>query len=242
MRTRKLLVLVLLVVVIGTSAAIIVEAQTRVPLGERLAAIFLGGRAQANSLVQINGEPIAEEEFLLRLEVAKGNLETMKSIASDPTNPFAAAVQPRLDLLEQYGPKIGALAGLIQDSVLLQEAKRRGLLVPLEEAKQYAEEIRAALPKEALQNPDYQALANTLGEERYWAEYAVSRYQRDLTIAALKKDLAKGRTAEDALQAFQMLRLQAVEEAKIEILSRDYLQDSDVSGAISYLKEYWALQ
>lgn len=88
---------------------------------------------------------------------------------------------------------------MLYDNIILSDAQQKGVLVSIEEAKKYADNIRLSY-NEYESSPDKQQLENfisAMGEDYYWNVYAPQKYQIGLSAIKLKKLVMTGSSDEE---------------------------------------------
>jgi len=226
--TKKVLIVILSLCFIALITTIAVS-QTRA----RSIAEFIKKEDSKEIVMTINSKGISKSEFLAAVEVQKRNIEKMKiekqKISTFPEtknrNNFIKQIDKKLALGEN---KLAA-AKLLYETIIFTEAEQKGVLVSLDEAKQYADNLRQTKLEEQPDDPELNDFISALGEDYYWNSYAPKKYQIGLSAAKLKQNVTQKSTSEEIQKVWYEYLTQCANNADIDIkdnsinVSRDEL-------------------
>lgn len=194
---------------------------------KKIAAIRVNSELNTPAL-KVGGVLYTKADYLVKVEQVKANMDRMRSIiASD--GPTKGNNQKLLRIMEAYTPETIALASLVLEGVIIEDAPKRGVIVSAEEARNFAKEMRTAF--EANPNPEIMPLIDAMGKETYWNEYAPKGYEKDLIVRKYKN------TFEDGMDFYQTV-VDLIETANVNILVKDLMPEYKLSTVRQYLLEY----
>jgi hypothetical protein len=191
-----------------------------------------------DEFVTVNGEQIAEEDFLVR--VASVEQSMMMLSAGEELGGLDEGVY---ELLQRTPAETIALASLILDMALFQEAVERGHLPDSEMISQQVEQERQIFEMveedpeqfgiDEAEVASYRENVDEIGEERYWNEYVPQIMEQQIAVQQLQMSVSP-----DGGDWFEVQR-QVFDDAEVEIADPDRIAPATVPDARAYLDQLW---
>jgi hypothetical protein len=207
-------------------------------LGERTIA------AITDELVLVNGDAIHEEEFTARVATVEQNVLMLRAQVemSDERDPIA---EEFLDLMDSTAAETIALASLILDVAIYQEAVGRGFQPDSALIEEHVRQERATFemieedPAQfgvAQEDVDaYREHIDEVGEGRYWSEYYPQLIEQRFAVDQLRNAVAGH--GQDWLTVQQEI----FHEADVAVLDDEAIAPATVPDARRYLDAIWVL-
>ena len=200
--------------------------------------------ADIDEFVLVNGDEVAEADFISRLASVEQSMVMLQAQAETAPNDDEQTNE-LLDILEVTPAETIALASLILDMAIYQEAVERGHLPDREVITQQVEQERQTFEMiEA--DPDqfgvdpadverYRDNIEEIGEARYWSEYYPQIMEQQMAVQQLQ--MATQQTGEDWIE----IQRSAFNGAEIVLGDPDAVSPATVTDAGAYLNRIWEL-
>jgi hypothetical protein len=210
-----------------------------------LSADELGGSATASDadvFVLVNGHEVLESDFITRVATVEQNVVMLQAQAEsmpDQDNPTATV----LEIMDSTPPETIALASLILDKVIFQEAIDRGHLPDREMVTQQVEQEREVFEM-IEQDPEeygveqsavdsYREQVEEIGEDRYWNEFYPQIIEQQAALQQFQMEVSQ--TGEDWI----VIQRDVFNEANVQIGEPEQVAPATVEDARTYLNSVW---
>jgi hypothetical protein len=201
--------------------------------------------ADIDEFVLVNGEEVSESDFVTRVATVEQNLVMLAAQAENEPGDSALA-ESMLEIMEDTPAETIALASLILDKVLYQEAIARGhmpdeqmIAEQIEQERTMFEMIEAdpgqfGVEESAVEN--YRENIESIGgEEVYWNEHYPQVMEQQITMQQFQ--MAAGQEGEDWIE----IQRQAFDDADVQIGDPEDVAPATVYDAGAYLNAVWSL-
>lgn len=208
-----------------------------------------GGESQAadagdEEFILVNGDEIPEGEFTSRVATVEQNIVMLNAQAENlpEDDPF---VESLLEIMDATPPETVALASLILDTAVYQEAVDRGHQPDMEVIQAQVEQERelfAAIEENPAEFDideesvaDYRENIEEVGEEAYWTEHYPSILEQQVTVESLQAEV------EGSDEDWVSIQRDAFRSAEVEINDPDAVDPATHEDARSYMEAIWEL-
>lgn len=204
-----------------------------------------GGSAtasNADAFMVVDGHEVLETDFTTRVATVEQNIVMLQAQAetmSDEDNPTLTV----LEIMESTPPETIALASLILDKVIFQEAIDRGHLPDREMVTQQVEQERQVFEL-IEQNPEeydvdqaavdrYREQVDEVGEDRYWNEFYPQIIEQQTALQQFQMEVDQ--TGEDWI----VIQRDVFNQASVQVGEPEDIAPATVEDARSYLNGVW---
>jgi parvulin-like peptidyl-prolyl isomerase len=199
--------------------------------------------ADIDEFVLVNGHEVAEADFVTRVAAVEQNMLTLRT-QSETAPDGGALAESILDIMVETPVETIALASLILDKAIYQEAIERGHLPDEQVIAQQVDQERTMFEM-IEENPEqfgiaqedvdrYRANIEDIGgEERYWNEFYPQVMEQQIAVQQLQ--MTAGQEGEDWIQ----IQRQAFNGAEVQVGDPDRIAPATVSAAGDYLHQVW---
>lgn len=198
-----------------------------------------------DSILTVNGEPVEESAFLTRVATVEQNVVMLEAQAGNAPEGNELA-ESMLAILQETPVETIALASLIMDEALYQEAIARGhqpdeeqITAQIEQERETFEMIEADPEQfgvdEAAIEQYRENIEDAGGEDRYWNEHYPRVMRQQMTMQQFQ--MAAGQSEEEWIG----VQRQAFNEADVQIDDAERIAPATVSDAGEYLNRIWEL-
>lgn len=198
-----------------------------------------------DEFVLVNGDEVGETDFQSRVATVEQNVMMLTAQADSVPegSPQADSLQQTLEIMGSTPPETVALASLILDTAIYQEAVERGHLPDPEMIAQQVEQERQAFemiesdPEQF--NVDesdvarYRANVDEVGEDVYWNETFPQILEQQAAVQQFQT--AASEEGEDWID----VQRQVFENADVQVGDPDAIAPATVADAGAYLNEIW---
>lgn len=197
-----------------------------------------------DGVVQVNGQSISDSEFTGRVATVEQNLITLTAQAESlpDDEPF---VDSLLELIDTTPPETVALASLILDTAIYQEALERGhepdsdvIRAQVQQERELFEMIEEN-PEEFGAAPEnvaaYRENIDEIGEEAYWNEHYPQVIEQQTAVEELQAEVTESGEDWNALQQ------EAFRNAEVQINDHDAIAPANIEDAESYMESIWEM-
>lgn len=197
-----------------------------------------------NDFILVNGDEVTEEEFASRVATVEQNLVMLTAQAESmpEDQPFMLEL---VDIMETTPPETVALASLVLDIAIYQEALSRGHEPDSAVIRGQVEQERELFamieddPEEFGVDEEnvsaYRENIEEVGEERYWSEHYPEILEKQTAVQELQSDVSE--TDED----WTALQQEVYRNAEVEISDPDAVAPATVEEAGAYMQSVWDL-
>jgi hypothetical protein len=217
MKQFMILISTVLIILIGSTVASTSSPDSQLAEFIKSSKTVQGGN---DIVMTINGKSILHSEYLVAVELQKENIKKLTN-TKEKLNKTAVNSSENSKYLKKINQKIQlgenqlALAYLVHQYAIVDEAQNKGMLVSLEEAKQFAANVRKTYENDPYaEGKDF---ISVLGDEYYWNEYAPQKYQIYLSEAKLKKSVATSSNKLENEKNWDQYLFNLVKSSNIEI-------------------------
>jgi hypothetical protein len=210
-----------------------------------LSASEFGGsntRSNTDAFILVNGHEVQETDFTTRLATVERNVAMLQAEAESTQRDVNSATSV-LEIMESTSSETIALASLILDKVIFQEAIDRGHLPDAEQVAQQVEQEREIFEMiEA--DPDqfgvdqavvdnYRQNVEDIGEDVFWNEHFPQIIEQQHALQQFQIEVSQ--TGEDWI----VIQREAFNAADVQIGDPDKIAPATVSTASEYLNTVW---
>jgi hypothetical protein len=190
-------------------------------------------------LLQIGAFVVTQADLQQRIAATEQERTWMQNqLASDSldVNPAMRSVfQSSLELSDKYGVDAVALAKVITEYALADEAMRRGFSASLEDINQRVEHDRQVV--EAGGAPDMAAFVAVIGVDRFWSTIYPATIERAIVTDALHAATLADVPTDQQVQAWSEVQRQAISNTKLTIIDPAALDDAALASALAVADE-----
>jgi hypothetical protein len=204
---------------------------------------YVRASTEEDPVLRIGEWFVTEAEFREQIAAYMHQYEWMQAQLADlnQRNPgIAQAFSERLTLGERYSLETIALARLISDYALADEAVRRGYGATTEEVDQRVQHDRALVEQGLL--PELEAYITVLGEKHYWDEIYPALIARTIAHEKLTSASLRGRSPQEASEIWLRIQHDAIRVTTVTIIVPEVLGDATVDAALRCLAEGQQIQ
>jgi hypothetical protein len=190
-------------------------------------------------LLQVGAFVVTQADLQQRIAATEQERTWMQDqLASDSldVNPAMRSVfESSLALSEKYGVDAVALAKVITEYSLADEAMRRGFSASPEDINQRVEHDRQAV--EEGNAPDMAAFVAVIGVDRFWSTIYPATIKRAIVTDALHAATLADVPADEQLQVWSDVERQAISDVKLTIIDPAALDDAALASALAVADE-----
>lgn len=195
------------------------------------------------ALMTVNGEPVGEADFSARVATVEQNVVMLEAQAENAPEENDLA-NSMLEILHETPAETVALASLILDEALYQEAISRGhqpdeqqIASQVEQERETFEMIEAD-PEEFGVEPEaverYRDNIDEVGgDDRYWNEHYPRVIEQQITMQQFQS------AAEQDGENWIEIQRQAFDDADVEVSDSETIAPATVADAGEYLDSIW---
>lgn len=202
------------------------------------------GSADEEGFILVNGDEVTEGEFTSRVATVEQNLVMLTAQAE--SMPDDQPLMSRLvDIMENTPPETVALASLVLDLAIYQEALNRGhepdsavIRGQVEQERELfgmIEENPEEFGVDAENVAAYRENIEEVGEERYWTEHYPEILEKQSAVQELQA------AVEESDEDWTALQQEVYRNADVEINDPDAIAPATVEGALTYMESVWEL-
>lgn len=139
-------------------------------------------------------------------------------------------------LMHRFTARQLAIAKVISEHAISQQARQRGLWPDSAAVTKYVEDKRLAYRPG--QNPDEDMLIRALGSDAYWSSYAPEAYGRALAKMNVRAAVIGSVDARTGVTRWYSDIAEWSSQATIKIVNRTLVSQADVEAAMDWLQQY----
>jgi parvulin-like peptidyl-prolyl isomerase len=202
--------------------------------------------ADIDEFALVNGDEVVESDFRSRVASIEQNLLALNGDSDDP---FDDPMIPPdvMEIIRATSPETIALASLIVDMAIFQEAAERGHLPDEEQVAQQVEQERR-LFEMIEENPEQlgfdpadveryrETIEETGGDDVYWNEFFPQVIEQQQAVQQFQ--IASAEAGENWTE----IQREAFESAEVQIRDPESIAPATVADARMYLESVWNVQ
>lgn len=202
--------------------------------------------ADIDEFALVNGDEVVESDFRSRVASIEQNLLALNEESDDP---FDDPMIPPdvLEIIQETSPETIALASLIVDMAIFQEAVEQGHLPDEEQVAQQVEQERMLFemieenPEQLGFDPsDVERYRETIeeagGDEVYWNEFFPQVVEQQQAVQQFQI------AAAEAGENWTDIQREVFESAEVQIRDPESIAPATVADARTYLNRVWNVQ
>jgi hypothetical protein len=207
---------------------------------------FATSASDIDEFALVNGDEVPESDFRSRVASIEQNVMTLNADSEDPQgNPM---IPPEvIEIIESTSAETIALASLIVDMAIFQEAEARGHLPDAELVAQQVEQERM-LFEMIEENPEQlgfdpsavesyrQTIEEAGGDDIYWNEFFPQVVEQQQAVQQFQI------AAAEAGESWTQIQREAFESADVQIRDPEAIAPATVADAHTYLTRVWNVQ
>ena len=201
--------------------------------------------AAIDAFVLVNGDEVVESDFVTRLATVEQNL-MMLSAETENAGEGRSLAESLLDIMQSTPAETIALASLILDKAIYQEAIERGhmpdqelIAQQVEQERSMFEMIEASPEQYGVNEADVQNYRDNIeeigGDDLYWNEFYPQIMEQQMAVQQFQM------TASQEGQDWIVIQRQAFDSAEVRVGDPDAIAPATVSAAGDYLTDVWDL-
>lgn len=206
----------------------------------------ISAAADIDEFALVNGDEVLETDFRSRVASIEQNLLAMDAESENPLSDPMIPPEVR-EIIESTTPETIALASLIVDMTIFQEAVARGHLPEPELIAQQVEQERM-LFEMIEENPEQlgfdpaavdryrETIEDAGGDDIYWNEFFPQVVEQQQAVQQFQIAVA------EAGESWTDIQREAFESAEVQIRDPEAIAPATVADAQEYLNRVWATQ